>query len=60
MGSGTQKVLCQKWPNKIFPAVNFVFSCDGHFGLGWGGGGAGGMKRWILSCCVWCGVGWWC
>ena len=32
----------QKWPNQIFPAVNFVFSHDGHFGLGQGGGGLGG------------------
>ena len=27
----------QKWPNKIFSIVNFVFSPDGHFGLGRGG-----------------------
>ena len=24
----------QKWPDQIFPTVNFVFSRDGHFGLG--------------------------
>ena len=42
-GSGTQKFVFQKWPDKIFPMVNFVFSRDGHFsregggGAGWGG-----------------------
>ena len=29
-------VCVQKWPDQIFPTVNFVFSHDGHFG-GWGG-----------------------
>ena len=24
----------QKWPRQIFPAVNFRFSPNGHFGLG--------------------------
>ena len=33
-GSGTQKFVCQKWPNQIFPTVNFVVSHDGHFGRG--------------------------
>ena len=33
-GFGTQKCVYQKWPNRIFPIVNFVFSHDGHFGLG--------------------------
>ena len=37
-GSGTPKFVYQKWPNQIFPIVNFVFSHDGHFGLGGGGG----------------------
>ena len=32
-GDGTQNFVYQKWPNKIFPLVNFVFSHDGHFGL---------------------------
>ena len=39
----TQKSVCQKWPDQIFPMVNFVFSHDAHFGL-WGGGGR-------LQCC---------
>ena len=26
--------LYQKWPNQICPIVNFIFSHDGHFGLG--------------------------
>ena len=34
--------MYQKWPDQIFPVVNFVFSRDGHFGLGRGGGGFGG------------------
>ena len=33
-GSGTKKSVCQKWPDKISPIVTFVFSHDGHFGLG--------------------------
>ena len=33
-GSGIQKVVHQKWPDQIFPAVNFVVSHDGNFGLG--------------------------
>ena len=37
-GSGTQKFVYQKWPDQIFPMVNFVVSHDGHFGLGPGGG----------------------
>ena len=37
-GSGTQKFVYQKWPDQIFPFVNFVFSHDGHFGLEGGGG----------------------
>ena len=39
--SGSQKFVYQKWPDQIFPIVNFVFSRDGHFGLG-GGGVRGG------------------
>ena len=34
--------MYQKWPDQIFPIVNFVFSHNGHFGLGRGGGGFGG------------------
>ena len=34
--------MYQKWPDQIFPIVNFVFSHYGHFGLGRGGGGFGG------------------
>ena len=30
--------MYQKWPDQIFPIVNFVFSHYGHFGLGRGGG----------------------
>ena len=36
-GVGTQTFVYQKWPDKIFPMVNFVFSHDGQFGLGGGG-----------------------
>ena len=35
--SGTQQFAYQKWPDKIFPAVNLVFPHDGHFGLEGGG-----------------------
>ena len=35
--SGTQKFVYQKWPDQIFPVVNFVFSHDGVFGLEGGG-----------------------
>ena len=42
-GFWTQNLVYQKWPDQIFPAVNFVFSHYGHFGLGRrGGGGFGG------------------
>ena len=41
-GFWTQNLVYQKWPDQIFPVVNFVFSRDGHFGLGRGGGGFGG------------------
>ena len=41
-GPGTQKFVYQKWPDKIFPILNFVFSHDGHFGLEGGGGVLGG------------------
>ena len=41
-GFWTQNLVYQKWPDQIFPIVNFVFSRDGHFGLGRGGGGFGG------------------
>ena len=37
-GSGSQKFVYQKWPDQIFPTVNFGFSHDGPFGLGGGGG----------------------
>ena len=33
-GSGAQKFVHQKWPDKIFPTANFVFSHNVHFGLG--------------------------
>ena len=41
-GFWTQNLVYQKWPDQIFLIVNFVFSRDGHFGLGRGGGGFGG------------------
>ena len=49
-GFGIQKVVYQKWPNQIFPVVNFIFfrdgrlgfSRDGRLGLGRGEGGFGG------------------
>ena len=41
-GFWTQNLVYQKWPDQIFPLVNFGFSHDGHFGLGRGGGGFGG------------------
>ena len=31
---GTQKFVQQRWPDQIFPIVNFVFSHDGHCGKG--------------------------
>ena len=40
----TQKFVYQKWPDQIFPVVNCVFSRDGPFGLG-GGGGDGWMTE---------------
>ena len=41
-GFWTQNLVYQKWPDQIFPIVNFVFPHYGHFGLGRGGGGFGG------------------
>ena len=35
-GPGAQKFVCQKWPDQIFPMVNFICPHDGHFGLGGG------------------------
>ena len=35
--SGAKKSVYQKWPDKSFPTVNFVFSNDGPFGPGGGG-----------------------
>ena len=40
--SGTQKFVYQKWLDKVFPLVNFVFSPGDHFGL-WGGSRGGGV-----------------
>ena len=40
-GFWTQNLVYPKWPDQIFPIVNFVFSDDGPFGLGRGGGGLG-------------------
>ena len=48
-GTWTQNLVYQKWPDQIFPIVNFVFSHHGHFGLGRGGGGFGeGPPPWFL------------
>ena len=38
-GSGTKKYVYHKWPDQISPIANFVFSHDGPFGMGRGGGG---------------------
>ena len=38
--------MYQKWTDQVFPSVNFVLSHDGHFGLGGGGGVAGGTGFW--------------
>ena len=43
-GSGSQKFVYQKWPDQIFPLVNFVFSDDGHFGAEGGGGPGRGTR----------------
>ena len=42
-GFGTQKFVYQKWPDKIFPIVHFVFSRNGPFCLGGGGYFGGGV-----------------
>ena len=49
-GFWTQNLVYQKRPDQIFPIVNFVFSHDGHFGLGRGEGGFGGgvPPPWLL------------
>ena len=36
--SGTRKFVSRNWPDKIVPMVSVVFSHDGHFGFGGGGG----------------------
>ena len=46
MGSGTQK-LVPKWPDQIFPVVNFLFSHNGYFGRVQDGRGGGGT---LLQC----------
>ena len=47
-GFWTQNLVYQKWPDQIFPVVNFVSSRDDHFGLGRGGGGFG-PKTWCTK-----------
>ena len=50
-GFWTQNLVYQKWPDQIFPIVNFVFSHYGHFGLGRGGRGFWGRgppPPWVL------------
>ena len=45
-GGGVPNSLYQKWPKKIFPSVNFIFSRYGHFGVClWGKGGGGAPPR---------------
>ena len=39
-----------KWPDKIFPMVNFGFFHCGHFGRGGGGGEVPGGGGGILRC----------
>ena len=51
-GSETQKFVYTKWPDKIFPMVNFVFSHDDHFGLGGGGGQGGRVTPPLLLRCT--------
>ena len=49
-GFWTQNLVYQKWPDQIFPIVNFVFSRD--VTLVWGGGegvlGEGSPPPWFL------------
>ena len=45
-----QKYVHQKWPDQIFPTVNFVFSHDGPFGLEGGGSTGGGGGALLLRC----------
>ena len=49
-GFWTQNLVYQKWPDQIFLIVHFVFSHDGHFGLGSGEGvlGEGSPPPWFL------------
>ena len=42
----------RKWPDRMFPLVNFVFSHDGHFGLGGRGVGPGGGSPPLLLRCT--------
>ena len=37
-GRGVWDLFTKKWPNQIFPMVDFLFAHDGHLGLGGGGG----------------------
>ena len=57
-GGGTKIFVYPKWPNQIFPVVNFVFSHDAHFGLG-GGGGVTPLPRTAILILAWgwAGVG---
>ena len=49
-GGGGGEGVYQKWPDQIFPTVNFVFSHDGHFGLGGGVQGGGVTPPLLLQC----------
>ena len=48
-GSRTQKFVYHKWPDKIFPTINFAFSHDGHFGPGAEGGGGSSDVQWCTA-----------
>ena len=44
-GWAPRNVYTKKWPDQIFPMVNFVFSHCGHFGTG-----GGGVPPLLLGC----------
>ena len=50
--SGTQKFVYQKWPDQIFPMVNFCFFPQGSLPLVGGGGSRGGGGLFLGSSAV--------